>query len=76
MTPAQLCGQLTRHCPYCPLTWSPPPPACPQSAGLIDLEAISAMPDSKPRMLQSMGYRYEIRAMGIAAADLRVVAAR
>ncbi|KAG2437154.1 hypothetical protein HXX76_005821 [Chlamydomonas incerta] len=45
------------------------------SAGLVDLEAINAMPDSKPRMLQSMGYRYEIRALGIAEAELRVVAA-
>ncbi|KAG2437156.1 hypothetical protein HXX76_005823 [Chlamydomonas incerta] len=45
------------------------------SAGLVDLEAINAMPDSKPRMLQSMGYRYQIRALGIAEAELRVVAA-
>ncbi|KAG2447135.1 hypothetical protein HYH02_007881 [Chlamydomonas schloesseri] len=45
------------------------------SAVLIDLPALNAAPDSRPRMLDGLGYRYEVRALGLAADDMRLVAA-
>ncbi|KAG2485168.1 hypothetical protein HYH03_016058 [Edaphochlamys debaryana] len=44
------------------------------SAGLIDLDVLNAAEESKLRSLAAMGYRYEVRALGIASASLRLVA--
>ncbi|GFR48408.1 hypothetical protein Agub_g10302 [Astrephomene gubernaculifera] len=46
------------------------------AAALIDLDALAQAEDSKLRTLEAMGYRYEVLALGIAAADMRQVAAR
>lgn len=47
-----------------------------QAAVLIDLVVLNSAPDSRPRMMDGLGYRYEVRALGLAAANMRLVAAR
>ncbi|KAG2444404.1 hypothetical protein HXX76_001157 [Chlamydomonas incerta] len=45
------------------------------AAVLIDLAALNSAPDSRLRMMDGLGYRYEVRALGLAAANMRQVAA-
>ncbi|KAG2444401.1 hypothetical protein HXX76_001154 [Chlamydomonas incerta] len=45
------------------------------AAVLIDLVALNSAPDSRLRMMDGLGYRYEVRALGLAAANMRQVAA-
>ncbi|GLC65344.1 hypothetical protein PLESTF_000283100 [Pleodorina starrii] len=45
------------------------------AAGLISLDRLSHAKESKLRVLEDMGYRYEIRALGVTDTDMSIVAA-